>query len=256
MRPFHSVSAIRFGPAMLPSRDSPEEAVELLLAAGYSACEIDFERRFWMDWPFAERLGELARDAGIALSVHSPLFAFVGRPERDKKHRTAIGMLDHTAGVAVACGAELVVVHPGYFFGRPREQAIASVVEQLAELRERLEGKGRAIPFGVEVMGRVRELGTLDDVLAIAARLPWVRPVIDLRTCTPRATAPTPRTSRSGTPWPQRTPRSRQTRPSISTSPTSPTPTATRPATFPTARAPCAPSRWPRRWPASSGRRR
>jgi deoxyribonuclease-4 len=91
----------------------------------------------------------------------------------------AIGMLDHSAGVGVACGAELVVVHPGYFFGRPREEAIASVVEQLAELRERLEAKGRAIPFGVEVMGRARELGSLDDVLAIAAELPWVRPVVD-----------------------------------------------------------------------------
>jgi deoxyribonuclease-4 len=29
------------------------------------------------------------------------------------------------------------------------------------------------------VMGRVRELGTLDDVLAICSRLPWLRPVID-----------------------------------------------------------------------------
>ena len=35
------------------------------------------------------------------------------------------------------------------------------------------------MPFGVEVMGRVRELGTLDDVLEIAARVPCVRPVLD-----------------------------------------------------------------------------
>jgi deoxyribonuclease-4 len=132
-----------------------------------------------MDPDFAERFGELARDAGIALSMHAPLFAIVGRPERDKKHRMAVGMLDHTAGVAVACGAELVVIHPGYLFGRGHAEAIDSVVEQLAELRARLEGKGRAVPFGVEVMGRVAELGTLEDVLAIAGRLDWVRPVLD-----------------------------------------------------------------------------
>jgi deoxyribonuclease-4 len=53
------------------------------------------------------------------------------------------------------------------------------VVEQLAELRERLEGKDRAVPFGIEVMGRVRELGSIDDVCEIASRLEWVRPVID-----------------------------------------------------------------------------
>ena len=170
---------IRFGPARFPSREDPAQALERLLEAGYTAVEIDFESGFWMDWDFAERLGELAREADVALSVHAPLFAFVGRPERDKRHRMAVGMLDHTAGVAAACGAELVVVHPGYFFGRPREQAVAAVVEQLGELRERLEGKDRAVPFGVEVMGRVNELGTLDDVLAIAAPLPWVRPVLD-----------------------------------------------------------------------------
>jgi hypothetical protein len=37
--------------------------------------------------------------------------------------RSRIGMLDHSAGVGVGCGAEVVVVHPGYFFGRPREEA-------------------------------------------------------------------------------------------------------------------------------------
>jgi deoxyribonuclease-4 len=173
------VGLIRFGPARVPSRESPETAIGLLQERGYSACEIDFEGRFWMDYPWAERFGELAREAGILLSVHAPIAGFMGHVERDKKQRMAVGMLDHSAGVAVACGAELVVFHPGFLLGREREAAIDSVVEQLAELRERLEGKGRAVPFGVEIMGRVRELGTAEDVFAIAARLDWVRPVLD-----------------------------------------------------------------------------
>ncbi|HWQ01182.1 MAG TPA: TIM barrel protein [Gaiellaceae bacterium] len=173
------MGTIRVGPARVPSRESPEAAVELLLERGYRACEIDFESGFWMDYPWATRFGEVARDAGIGLSVHAPLAGFLGQVERDKKHRMAIGMLDHSAGVAVACGAELVVIHPGFLLGREREDALVAVVEQLGELRERLEGKNRAVPFGVEVMGRVRELGTAEDVFAIAAQLPWVRPVID-----------------------------------------------------------------------------
>jgi deoxyribonuclease-4 len=35
------------------------------------------------------------------------------------------------------------------------------------------------VPFGIEIMGRVRELGSADDVLAVSAALPWVRPVLD-----------------------------------------------------------------------------
>ena len=97
------VAQLHYGPARVPSRESPEEAIALLQERGYTACEIDFEG----------------------------------------------------------------------------EAAIDSVVEQLRELRERLEKKDRAVPFGVEIMGRVRELGTAEDVFAISARTGWVRPVID-----------------------------------------------------------------------------
>jgi deoxyribonuclease-4 len=173
------MATIRIGPARVPSRESPEAAVELLVERGYTACEIDFETGFWMDYPWAERFGELARESGIVLSVHAPIAGFMGHLERDKKYRMATGMLDHSAGVAVASGAELVVFHPGFLLGREREAALEAVAEQLGDLRERLEGKGRAVPFGVEVMGRVRELGTADDVFWLSARLGWVRPVID-----------------------------------------------------------------------------
>lgn len=169
----------RIGPARVPSRESPEAAIELVQERGYTACEIDFEGKFWMDYPWAERFGELARAADIVLSVHAPIAGFMGHLERDKKYNMATGMLDHSAGVAVACGAELVVFHPGFYLGREREVALASVAEQLGSLRERLEGKGRAVPFGIEVMGRVRDLGSLDDVIWIAERVDWVRPVID-----------------------------------------------------------------------------
>jgi deoxyribonuclease-4 len=173
---------IRFGPARIPSRESPEAAIALLVERGYSACEIDFEGGFWMkpEWEWAARLGDLAREHDIALSVHSPIAAILGHLARDEqKRKRAFGMLDHTAGVAVACGAQLVVVHPGYLLGRTREEALESVAQDLTDLHERLEAKGRGVAFGVEIMGRVRELGTAEDVFWISAHLDWVRPVLD-----------------------------------------------------------------------------
>jgi deoxyribonuclease-4 len=35
------------------------------------------------------------------------------------------------------------------------------------------------VPFGIEVMGRVRELGSAEDVVEISRRCGWVRPVLD-----------------------------------------------------------------------------
>ena len=173
------MARLHFGPARVPSRDSPEAAIALLQEREFTACEIDFEGKFWMDYAWAERFGELAREAGIVLSVHAPIAGFMGHAERGKKLNMAVGMLDHSAGIAKACGAELVVFHPGFLLGRERDAAIDSVVEQLGELRDRLEKKDRTVPFGVEIMGRVRELGTAEDVFAISARCGWVRPVLD-----------------------------------------------------------------------------
>ena len=170
---------LRFGPARVPSRESPQAAIALLRERGFDACEIDFEGKFWMDYDWAAEFGKLARKAKIALSVHAPIAGFMGHVERDKKQRMAVGMLDHSAGIAKAAGAEVVVFHPGFLLGRTRAAAISSICEQLAELRERLEGKDRAVPFGVEVMGRVREIGSLDDVIEISRRCGWVRPVLD-----------------------------------------------------------------------------
>ena len=172
------MGAIRVGPADAPSRESPELAVELLAARGYDACELGLESGFWLDYEFAGRLGELARAHDVALSVHAPLFAFPGHPD-DRKARMALGALDRCAGIATAAAAELVVIHPGFWLGRNRERTLADVAASLERLREKLIAKERLVPFGIEVMGRVRELGSLDDVVDLAARVDFVRPVLD-----------------------------------------------------------------------------
>jgi len=156
-----------------------DEAAAALAAAGYRAVEIGFAGGFWLDYDAAPQLGEALRARDVLLSVHAPLAAFMGHVAREKKFKMALGMLDHTAGLARAAGAEVIVFHPGFLLGRERERAIDDVVDQLGDLRARLESKDLLVPFGIEVMGRVRELGTLDDVLAISSRVDFVRPVLD-----------------------------------------------------------------------------
>ena len=171
---------VRFGPSGLPRKDEPEAALDELVAAGYDACEVGFAGGFWMDYEWADRLGEGARARDVALSIHAPLAGFMGHLDDGKKYRMALGMLDHTAGLAGACGAQVIVFHPGFLLGRERADALDAVVRQLGLLGERLAAKDRLrVAFGVEVMGRVRELGSVEDVLEIARRVPFVRPVLD-----------------------------------------------------------------------------
>jgi deoxyribonuclease IV len=172
------VGRIRYGPGF-DVMNEPEAAIEAVAAAGYDALEVGFVRGFNLGYPEAERLGEAARAKGIAISIHAPLAGFMGHLDLGKKFKMATGMLDHSAGLAAACGAEVTVFHPGYLLGRERKEALDAVVEQLLLLGERLEKKGRLVPFGIEVMGRVNELVSIDDILDIASRVPFVRPVLD-----------------------------------------------------------------------------
>src|SRR5215471_14476984 len=170
---------IRYGPSGLPEGPTFEESFAALTAEGYHACEIGFAGGFWLDYETAPLFAAAAAAADVAISIHAPLAAFMGHADRGKKFKMALGMLDHTAGLAKACGARIIVFHPGFFLGRERGQTIADVVDQLGDLRARLEAKDRLVPFGVEVMGRVNDFGTIDDVLAISAEVDFVRPVLD-----------------------------------------------------------------------------
>jgi deoxyribonuclease IV len=173
------VGEIRIGPSGLPDAPSFERAAASLADAGYRAVEIGFVSGFWLSYDDAPLLAEVMRSRDVVISVHAPLAAFMGHVERAKKFKMALGMLDHTAGLAKAVGAEVIVFHPGFLLGRDREQTIHDVVDQLGDLRARLESKDRLVPFGIEVMGRVRDFGSLDDVLEIARQVDFVRPVLD-----------------------------------------------------------------------------
>ena len=126
---------IRIGPAGLPDASSFDDAAAELAAHGYRAVEIGFAGGFWLDYDAAPLLGEALRARDIVLSVHAPLAAFMGHVDRGKKFKMALGMLDHTAGLAKAAGAELIVFHPGFLLERERERAIADVVDQLGDLQ-------------------------------------------------------------------------------------------------------------------------
>ena len=72
-----------------------------------ASCKLDVECGFRMDWEYAHDLKPAARRAGVALSIHAPLAAFLGHAEYGgRKHQMAVGMLDHTGGIAIARGAE------------------------------------------------------------------------------------------------------------------------------------------------------
>ena len=154
------MGVIRVGPARVPvARESRGSGKDPARARVFRLRD-RLRGRLLDGLPWAERFGELAREADIVLSVHAPLAGFIGQVERDKKHRMAIGMLDHSAGVAGrAAPSSSSSTRASCSAGSARTRWPRSSSSS-ASYASGSRAKDRGVPFGVEVMGRVRELGT------------------------------------------------------------------------------------------------
>lgn len=166
---------VRFGVAGLTDPRDLEGSIAAVVEEGYAACEVQFVKEFTLDERRCRRLGEIAREAGVALSVHAPYFAQLTtkEPDRIKQH---LGALHHACHLGGLMGATVVVVHPG---------AASGQADELHERVDRaLEGLGpRIVDFGVklglETAGRTSQFGTLGDIAHIVRRHHFTTPVID-----------------------------------------------------------------------------
>ena len=103
----------------------------------------------------------------------------MGHAERGKKLNMAVGMLDHSAGISKACGAEVVVFHPGFLLGRCQMrdgtatllQPVLGLLDELVEVGEGVTGFaiGDAV-FGNTVAGGYAEYAVLPA--SVTAQVP------------------------------------------------------------------------------------
>ena len=127
----------------------------------------------------AVRLGENARNAGITLSLHAPYFINLANPDPDSLQKT-IGYI--TAGCQVAdwMGAGRVVIHSGALMKRERREALEIAKKSLTEVIAACDGQGFShIALCPETMGKINQLGDLDEVLELCTLDGRLVPCID-----------------------------------------------------------------------------
>ncbi len=127
----------------------------------------------------AKKLGENARAAGIVLSLHAPYFINLANPDPDSLQKT-IGYITAACLAASWMGANRVVVHSGALMGRSRGEALAIAKKSLAEVLAACDGQGFGhIALCPETMGKINQLGDLDEVLELCTLDERLIPCID-----------------------------------------------------------------------------
>ena len=127
----------------------------------------------------ARKVGENARAAGISLSLHAPYFINLANPDREALEKT-IGYITGACRVADWMGAERVVIHSGALMKRTRRQALDTAMASLREVLAACDGQGFShIALCPETMGKINQLGDLDEVLALCTLDGRLVPCID-----------------------------------------------------------------------------
>jgi len=176
----------RFGPAGVPPlfrimKATLADVPKLLQEEGLDAFEYQAVR--WGKKPQikredAEKLGLKAKEYDVMLSLHGSYFInFCGKKdiiEASKQRLIAC------ATAAKWMKAYVVVFHPGFYGKRPQKEAFNNCLKASKEAVETMKALGiKNVKIGPETMGKLSQMGSLDEVLTLCEEVEQTRPVID-----------------------------------------------------------------------------
>lgn len=127
----------------------------------------------------ARGLGENAAAHGVAMSLHAPYFINLANPDPEALQKTA-GHVVSACRAADWMGADRVTVHTGALMKRARREALDIAVRSTRELVKIVDGEGFGhIALCLETMGKINQLGDLDEVLELCQLDERLLPCVD-----------------------------------------------------------------------------
>ena len=148
-----------------------------LKSKGIDAFEYEATRGVNASEESLRAFGEKAKEHGISVSLHASYFISLSSLEAEKRQNSVRYIVQATRA-AEWIGAHTVVIHSGSTAQMPREEAMALSLNTLGMA---LEAVGDTpVKFGIETMGKINQLGTLDEVIAQCRIAPGrLVPVVD-----------------------------------------------------------------------------
>lgn len=152
---------------------------EYLKKIGLNGYEYECTKGIHLSNDSAIKLGELARENDIGLSIHSQYYISLSSTELEKREKS-IEYLMACFRIAHLMGAKRIVVHTGTATKQKRTDALKLSIDTLSKtlLQARSEGYDD-IFLCPETMGKLNQLGDLDEVLKICSTDEMLLPTID-----------------------------------------------------------------------------
>lgn len=127
----------------------------------------------------ARKVGAAAVEHGIVLSLHAPYFINLANPDPEALKKTT-GYITGACLVADWMGARRVVIHSGALMGRTRREALDIARRSLKEVITACDDGGFGhLTLCPETMGKINQLGDLEEVLELCTLDERLLPCVD-----------------------------------------------------------------------------
>ena len=177
--------AAKFGPAGNSNSfkeqkgKSHADIVRFVKEMGLDAYEYQCGRGVKIGEEAARAFGELAAAQGLALSLHAPYYISLSSVEPEKRDNS-IRYILQSAAAAKAMGATRIVVHAGSCGKLARAEALSLAKDTLSRALAAMDEQGFGdVTVCPETMGKVGQLGTLEEVLELCKLDERLLPCID-----------------------------------------------------------------------------
>lgn len=157
------------------SLDIPEYTAKM----GLNAFEYQCGHGVRLGLDKAAKMAALAAPKDILFSVHAPYYISMSSLEEDKR-LNSVNYLLQSAAVCRALGGQRVIFHSGSCGKQSREAALEKALDTLRRAQTALDEAGFSdITLCPETMGKIGQLGTLDEVLELCKVDERITPCID-----------------------------------------------------------------------------
>ena len=123
------------------------------------------------------KIGDAAAAEGILMSLHTPYFISLSGVEEEKRLKS-LDYISRSLAAAEALRADTIVIHCGGVAKMTREEGMANSRDTLERLLSTLP-TDLSIRLGLETMGKINQLGTLEEVIELCKISPKYCPVVD-----------------------------------------------------------------------------
>lgn len=152
---------------------------EYIVKKGLDAFEYQCGRGVNIGEEKARDLGKIASERRVALSLHAPYYISMSSVEEEKRLNSIRYILDSARAVNFMGGTR-IVVHTGSCSKISREEALSLAIDTMKLAIKTLDDEGLSgVRICPETMGKINQLGTLEEVIALCKLDERLLPCID-----------------------------------------------------------------------------